>query len=131
MPRQAIYKKGLSLVPWQNDLFWVGSTYEWDHTHLDPTPAFREQTEKQLQQWLKLPYKVLDHWAAERPANLERRPFVGLHPWLSTVGLFNGLGTKGCSLAPYFAHAFAAFLAEGKPLEPAVGLERFRRILSQ
>jgi len=69
--------------------------------------------------------------AAERPANMERRPFVGLHPLHPSVGVFNGMGTKGCSLAPYFAHEFAQYLAEGKAMTPAADVTRFTRILSR
>jgi len=29
LPRKNIYKTNLSIVPWKNDLFWIGSTYEW------------------------------------------------------------------------------------------------------
>jgi len=47
------------------------------------------------------------------------------------VGVFNGMGTKGCSLAPYFAHEFAQYLAEGKAMTPAADVTRFTRILSR
>ncbi len=35
---------------------------------------------------------------------------LGLHPSYPQVGIFNGLGTKGCLLAPYFAAHMADFL---------------------
>lgn len=131
LPATHIYKQGINLVPWQDGLWWIGSTYEWDFTDLNPSEAFRMKTEEQLKHWLKLPYQILDHMAAERPANMERRPFVGLHPLHPSVGVFNGMGTKGCSLAPYFAHEFAQYLTEGKAMTPAADVTRFTRILSR
>lgn len=131
LPATNIYKQGINLVPWQDGLWWIGSTYEWDFTDLNPSEAFRMKTEEQLKHWLKLPYQILDHVAAERPANMERRPFVGFHPLHPSVGVFNGMGTKGCSLAPYFAHEFAQFLTEGKPITSAADVTRFTRILSR
>lgn len=131
LPSTNIYKQGINLVPWQEGLWWIGSTYEWDFTDLNPSDAFRIKTEEQLKHWLKLPFQILDHVAAERPANMERRPFVGLHPVHKSVGLFNGMGTKGCSLAPYFAAEFAQFLVQGKALTPAADIRRFTRILSR
>jgi glycine/D-amino acid oxidase-like deaminating enzyme len=58
-----------------------------------------------LKTWLKVPFKIIDHKASVRPANIERRPFVGFHPTLKNIGILNGMGTKGCSLAPIFCKA--------------------------
>ena len=131
LPRTNIYKQGLSLVPWHNNLWWIGSTYEWNFSDLNPTVEFRRNTQTQLYHWLKLPFEVVDHIASERPANMERRPFVGLHPIHQSVGLFNGMGTKGCSLAPYYAKQFSDYLINQTPMEPLVDLHRFKKILSR
>ncbi|WP_298391487.1 FAD-dependent oxidoreductase [Hydrotalea sp.] len=129
LPRQNIYKKGISLVPWQDDLWWAGSSYEWSYENTLPTEVFRQKTLQQLQQWLQLPFKIKAHVAAERPATLERRPFAGMHPYYPHIGIFNGLGTKGCSLAPFFAKAFSEHLKNGQPLLPEVSIRRFHKIL--
>ncbi|MFW2477120.1 MAG: NAD(P)/FAD-dependent oxidoreductase [Sediminibacterium sp.] len=131
LPATNIYKQGINLVPWKDNLWWIGSTYEWDFTDTNPSPDFRQKVDMQLQHWLKLPYNIIDHIASERPANMERRPFVGMHPVHTTVGLFNGMGTKGCSLAPYFAHQFSNYLAQNEPIMPAADVQRFRKILSR
>lgn len=126
-----IYKKGFNLVPWKEDIFWVGSTYEWKFDHENPTEAFREKHLQLLRQFLKIPFELLDHKAAVRPATLERRPFVGFHPIYKQVGIFNGMGTKGCSLSPYFAQQWIAEW-EGKGLlDPEADIHRFQQILSR
>lgn len=126
-----IYKKGFNLVPWEEDVFWVGSTYEWKFEHENPTEAFREKHLQLLRQFLKIPFQLLDHKAAVRPATLERRPFVGFHPLHPQVGIFNGMGTKGCSLAPYFAHQWIAQWEGVGPLDPEADIHRFQQILSR
>lgn len=131
LPRHHIYKQGINLVPWKEDLWWIGSNYEWDYQDLDPSQAFREKVEQQLKHWLKLPYNIVDHQAAVRPANMERRPFVGLHPVHSSIGVFNGTGTKGCSLSPYFGHQFTQHLLYDAPLNPLADVQRFKKILSR
>jgi glycine/D-amino acid oxidase-like deaminating enzyme len=131
LPRDHIFKQGINIVPWKADLFWVGSSYEWDFTDTHPSPEFREKIEKQLKHWLKLPYRIVDHLASERPANMERRPFVGLHPQMPSIGILNGMGTKGCTLAPYFADQLAGFLQNGTAIEPLADVQRFSRILSR
>jgi glycine/D-amino acid oxidase-like deaminating enzyme len=84
-----------------------------------------------LTQLLKIPFTVVDHIAGIRPANQERRPFVGLHPVYPAMGICNGMGTKGCSLAPYFAHQFIEHCETGSPIHAEASLERFEQILKK
>jgi glycine/D-amino acid oxidase-like deaminating enzyme len=130
LPRNNIYKSGISLVPWKDDLWWVGSSYEWNFDDELPTENFRIKMEAQLKHFLKIPFQIIDHIASVRPANIERRPFVGLHPLHSNIGILNGMGTKGCSLAPYFANQLAQYLVHQSPIDPLADVIRFRKILS-
>lgn len=129
LPRNHIYKQGLNIVPWKNDQFWIGSTYEWNFANVLPTPAWRKKVEEQLKYWLKIPFEIVDHLASERPANMERRPFVGLHPQHTTVGILNGMGAKGCSLAPFFAKQLADHLVNGLPIYADADVQRFTKSL--
>ena len=131
IPSSNIFKKGMMLAPLGNNLFWIGSNYTWDFTDINPTEQFRVQTESLLKTWLKVSYKILEHKAAVRPANVERRPFIGFHPVHKNFGLFNGMGTKGCSLAPYFAFQFTQSLVYNKQVNPEVDISRFQKILSR
>jgi glycine/D-amino acid oxidase-like deaminating enzyme len=131
LPRGIIYKQGIAIVPWRDDLFWVGASHDWRTSDLQPTAMFRDKVCAQLDQWLKLPYTVMEHLVSSRPGNVERRPFVGMHPLHSNLGIFNGMGGKGISTAPYFARQFAMHLSAGAPLDPAVDIKRFTRILTK
>jgi glycine/D-amino acid oxidase-like deaminating enzyme len=131
LPNQAIYKNNITIVPWKDQLFWVGSNYEWEFTDTKPSIDFRNKMEMALRQLLKIPFNVVDHIAGIRPANQERRPFVGLHPSYPAIGICNGMGTKGCSLAPYFAHQLIAHCEQGSPIHPEASLERFEQILKK
>ena len=126
-----IYKKGMALVPWNDLQFWVGSSYEWEFKNDNPTETFRNKTESLLKQWLKIPFKIINHYAAVRPATLERRPFVGFHPTYKNIGIFNGMGTKGCSLAPFFANQLCQSLYDESLLMPEVNVRRFSKILGR
>ena len=131
LPDTHVFKRGFSLIPWSRDIFWLGSTYLWEFDNIDPTPGFRQFAETWLKQTIKLPHKLLDHKAAVRPATLERRPFVGFHPIHQQVGIFNGMGTKGCSLGSFFAQQLAKHLRYGTGITPEADVQRFRRILSR
>jgi glycine/D-amino acid oxidase-like deaminating enzyme len=69
--------------------------------------------------------------ASIRPANIERRPFVGLHPAHKNIGILNGLGTKGCSLAPFFAKQFVDHILYKKDILPGADIIRFSKILAR
>jgi len=130
-PDKHIYKKGYSLVPWKENIFWLGSTYLWEFDNDDPTPGFYQFAKNWLQLTVKMPFTIADHLAALRPATLERRPFIGLHPVHGAVGIFNGMGTKGCSLAPWFARQMVRLLVDNVPVQAEADVQRFKRILSR
>ena len=129
LPSGTVFKHGLSLVPVGDQVFWAGSSYEWNYTDALPTAAFRERSVRALTEWLRVPFKVVDHVAAVRATTVERKPFVGLHPCFPAMGILGGLGTKGSSLAPYFAHELVEHLVHGAPITPAADVTRFRRLL--
>ena len=131
LPTDHVFKSGLLLLPLMDkNLFWVGSNYQWEYEDGAPTEEFLKATIVALDHWLKKPYKVLQHKAAIRPATVERRPFLGFHPVHTNIGILNGMGTKGASLAPFFAHQLVQHLVHGLPIEPHVDVRRFSRILS-
>ena len=109
----------------------LGSNYQWSFSDPEPHKEFYEQAERHLKAWLKIPFKILEHKAALRPATLERRPFVGLHPHQRNIGILNGMGTKGCSLAPYFASQLVDRLLRKKEITPEADIKRFQKILAR
>jgi glycine/D-amino acid oxidase-like deaminating enzyme len=120
-----ILKKSITLVPQAPEVFWAGSTFVWDYTDEAPTAEKRAFLEQSIGQMLKVPYTVLGQQAGIRPSGKDRRPIMGLHPRHPALGLFNGLGTKGCSLAPYMAHLLTMHLLQGAPLPPETDIKRY------
>jgi glycine/D-amino acid oxidase-like deaminating enzyme len=131
LPDKSSFKKGMSLIPYGENIFWLGSSYEWEFSDEYPSEKFRENAERWLNATLKLPYKILEHFAAIRPATLERRPFVGFHPGHLRIGILNGMGTKGCSLAPYFAYELVKKIKGEGSINPLADVSRFERILTR
>ena len=129
IPSTHIFKKGMMLTAIENNLYWIGSNYLWEFPDDRPTEQFRRQTELLLKNWLKVSFRIVDHKASIRPANIERRPFVGFHPVYKNTGILNGMGTKGCSLAPFFASQLTANLISGEEILPEANINRFTKIL--
>ena len=130
-PDDFIFKKGINIVPLKNNLFWIGSSYEWEFENDKPNKIFRERTELILLEWLKVPFKIVEHIASVRPATLERRPFVGFHPVQKNIGILNGMGTKGCSLTPFFANQLVQNIIHQSPIHREADINRFAKILSR
>ena len=121
-----IIKGDAGIIPWtEPDVYYIGATHHWKYEDDKPSAIGREELEQNLKNVLRLPYQIVDHRAAIRPATHGRRPFIGLHPKHQQVGIFNGLGTKGFSLSPYFARHFLEHLERGTPLLPEVDVKRF------
>lgn len=127
-----VFKKGLMLAPLQEkNFFWVGSNYQWEFANDRPSAEFLEHVQDVLNGWLKFPYKIISHTAAIRPATIERRPFAGFHPLNKNIGILNGMGTKGASLAPFFALQMVQHLIHKLPIDPLADISRFNGILSR
>ncbi len=121
-----IVNQGVWVLPLdQQGLCKIGSTYSWDKLDNEPTQEAREFLENKVKNFLKKPFTVQKHEAGVRPSTEDRRPFVGLHPAFETIGIFNGLGTKGVSLAPFCADQFADFLEFEKQLNPEMNISRY------
>ena len=132
IPGHTIFKRGMMLVPLAiPGRYWLGSDYQWEFEDDKPSASFLSGAEAILKTWLKIPFHILDHVAGVRPATLERRPFVGMHPFHPNIGILNGMGSKGCSLAPYFAYQLVQHLTEGTAILPEAGLDRFANLLKR
>ncbi|MCP3932785.1 MAG: FAD-binding oxidoreductase, partial [Bacteroidetes bacterium] len=120
-----IFKQRIFVMPIGDDLYWAGATHERDFIHDQPTDEKREHLIKKLHDILTIPFEIVEHKAAIRPTVRDRRPFIGLHPDHTSVAIFNGLGTKGASLAPFWAKHVTDFLIHSVELDREVDIRRF------
>ena len=120
-----IFNRQIFILPLQDGLYRVGATYNWDYRHINPTEEAKKYLEQKLNQFFPVNYNVKIHLAGIRPATKDRRPFVGLHPNFPSVGIFNGLGSKGVTLSPYFTEQFVDYLLKDKELDKEVNINRY------
>jgi glycine/D-amino acid oxidase-like deaminating enzyme len=123
---EKILSKGIFILPIGKRLFKVGSTYNWTDLDENPTENGKIELLDKLEKIIGNKFEIVSHRAGIRPTVKDRRPVLGFHPVFSNIGIFNGLGTKGVSLGPYFASHFAEYLEENTPLIPEVDINRFR-----
>lgn len=112
LSQTAIYHGPTRLIPRGGTQFWCGSNYIWEASERLPNPQWRQSQFELLQDWIKVPFEIISHQFAARPTTAGQIPFIGLHPEWNQIGIFNGLGTKGFTDGPYWAHQFALQLIQ-------------------
>ena len=118
-------KKNMTLVPVGDNLIWAGGSYQWHYPDLLPSENEKTYILSHLAEMLGAPFEIVGHVAGVRPTVKDRRPFLGRSPLHPNVLIFNGLGTKGALLAPYWAEHFAEYLIRERPLDKEVDIGRF------
>jgi len=111
----------------EENIYYAGATYQWHYETEAPTAQYKKEIIESLRKMLHIPFEVLAHGAGIRPSAKYRRPFIGFHPEYQDIGIFNGMGTKGITLSPYFADHFADHIVNGKALLPEVDVKNILR----
>ena len=127
LPEKYILLSGLFLIPLNENHFRIGATFEWNYENENPTEGGKKKLVEKLDSILKVPYEVIAHSAGIRPTVKDRRPLVGRHPDFENVFIFNGLGTKGVQLSPYFANQLINFMLGNGKIHPEADVNRFKK----
>jgi glycine oxidase len=124
---KVIVNRGVYAVPQLlGHTFKIGATYD-----NQPTEGTTEKGKIELcEKWESIcsePYRMVEQNWGLRPTSTDRKPIIGLHPENKTIGILNGLGTKGVTLAPYAAKVFTDFLFGKQPDQTydAMALNRY------
>ena len=125
---EKIFKHRIFIVPLDNDTYWCGSSYNWNYNDDKPTTAEKSFLLERLNDILKVPFEVVTHLSALRPTVKDRRPFLGQHDQFPALKIFNGLGTKGATLGPYWAKHFAEHLTNKTMIDQDVDIKRYEEL---
>ena len=114
-----------SCVPLGNHEFKAGSTYRWGQSSPEPDEAGRLELKEKLDALLDCEYEIIEHLSGIRPASKDRYPFLGEHPQVKNLFVFNGLGTKGIMWAPYMAAHLIKQMEDQIDIEKEISIRRF------
>lgn len=121
---KVIYNRGVFLLK-KGEICRVGATYDNHNLTIEPTEKAKKELSKKLGDLIKYDYEIVDQKVGIRPATKDRKPFLGRHPKHKNVLIFNGLGAKGVSLAPYYANQLVEWLKGQGNLDVEVNIERY------
>ena len=119
-----MYKKKVFVIPLGNQLFRVGATYDRDFQESYDEESKREELIQQFQEIFKCKFEVVEQLGGIRPAVRDRRPYLGKHPVLKNFYIFNGLGSRGCLMAPKLSEELIDCMEEEKALSAEIDIER-------
>jgi glycine oxidase len=126
----AIFNRGVYAVSFGGGVYKVGATFE-----RNATPGIsnhgKEELENRLRALVKIPYEVTAQNWGFRPTVPDRRPIIGRHPEYENVYVFNGMGTKAVSQAPYFSKLLTEALIHGSQIAQEVNISRFYALSSK
>lgn len=118
-----IINHGVFMIP-KDDFFTVGSTYDHKNLTYEPQKEGIENLKQRLEKIFSGSYRIVKERAGIRPATHDRKPYIGFSRNYGTIGIFNGFGTKGVSLSPYFAKHFADVLEGKSALDKEIDVQR-------
>ena len=126
-PENIIINRSVYAVPVNQKGAWrVGATYSLTDSFDGVTEKARIELISKLNELVGFPYTVTGQEWGMRPTTHDRRPILGGHPEHRSMHIFNGMGPKGVSLAPYFSEILLNYIEKGHPLNKDVDIERYK-----
>jgi len=119
--------QGKWLLPLNDGNFKIGATYQSNTSDEQTT----EEGKKELLTALKsMPLEqqnmtLTNHQAGIRPNTLDKQPFLGMHPKYKNIAIFNGFGSKGSLLIPWYSKSMCEYLIHGSALPSHADIKRF------
>lgn len=124
--KDVILNRGVYVVPGSEEGEWrVGATYNWNDESPEVTTLARSELSGKLEELLRIPYTITGQQCGVRPTTRDRKPIIGAHPDYPSMIIFNGLGTKGVSLAPYFSEVLIRWVGNKGTINKEADVTRF------
>jgi glycine/D-amino acid oxidase-like deaminating enzyme len=121
-----IISKDVFILPLENGRYKIGSTYTWDEPDWQITESARQTLLEKLKFITSAEPHLIAQYAGIRPTMHDRKPVLGFLPNCPQIGIFNGLGSKGALLGPYFARHFGEFISgKSNLINPEVQVGRY------
>ncbi|HQW02282.1 MAG TPA: FAD-dependent oxidoreductase [Saprospiraceae bacterium] len=121
-----VIKEEVFIMPLQDpEMCWVGSYYDPWPENPSPSQEGKERLLASIEKVYPGSIEIVKHMAGVRPTVNDRRPLIGPLGGRPGEYIFNGMGTKGTSLAPFWAEQLVAHITEDLPLPAEVLPDRY------
>ena len=126
LPKE-IVQFGKWLLPLENGQFRLGSTWQWQPIDVRAT----EKSELELMQALEGQFpqlsgaQLIKKKVGVRPGTRDKMPFLGSHPHHPGLSVFNGFGSKGVLMIPWYSESFCNYLINEQSLPDCADIKRY------
>jgi glycine oxidase len=124
MAQKYLLKQKHWIAPIVDDEYFAGSNFLMDLGSAESQFQDINEIIEKLRAWIP-EFEVIEVKRAARPTVLDRRPFMGMHSQHHGIYIYNGLGTRGCSLVTWLSPLFADFLEGKTTLSAEFDVNRF------
>jgi len=125
-----IINKSKWLLPTDSHHCKIGATYEPSIQE----PTLQASSKRDLLSFAQQLFKTeqnfncMEHQAGVRPATKDKQPFIGFHPLYPNLLVFNGFGSRGSLMIPWYAHALSNTLVLNAPIPEEANISRFKSL---
>jgi len=122
-----IINHGKWLLPMNERSFKFGATYEREELNEENTQSAKEELLEAMSAiFVESPnIQIANQNAGVRPGTKDKQPFIGFLRDQTLLGIFNGFGSKGSLLIPWYAEAFVSHMTQNSPLPLQADISRF------
>ena len=115
------------LLPLKNGQFRLGSTWQWMPLDEQPTEKSESELTSSLEQ--QFPQlsgaQLIAKKVGVRPGTRDKMPFLGDHPHHPSLSVFNGFGSKGALMIPWYSACFCNYLTNELSLPSFADIKRY------
>ena len=120
-----ITHSGTLIIPISNDIYYAGSTFDWDTNNLFCSKDSEIEIIEKIRKIKNFKYKLIDHKVSIRPSVIDRRAIIGRHSKHRNLYLMNGLGSRGMLLSPYLVSQLCSFILDNEKINSEIDVNRF------
>lgn len=127
LPLKHMVHFGKFLIPLGPNQYKLGATHELEYSTTDITQEAQQELLAELKKIYMGNVQVLNQTSGLRPTMHDRKPVIGFHPLHSQIGLFNGFGSRGVMMVPYFANQFIEHICNKTELNKEANILRYHK----
>ena len=117
-------KGAFYIIPQGNSYYKVGATFGRDDVSTTPTIEARAEIVSKLKTMINCPFEIVEQTVGIRPTTKDRKPLLGSLSSTPRIAFFNGLGTRGFTMAPLLSKILYNYVENGIAIPSEMDINR-------
>lgn len=119
-----LIKGSFYIIPLGDSLYKVGATFGANDSGRDRSAKAEQEISAKLKTMINCPFEIIDQTVGIRPTTRDRKPLLGSIANNSRVVFFNGLGSRGFTMAPLLSEILYRNITDGMPIPSEMDINR-------